>query len=130
MPTIDIPDKICSHCGKTRWYLNLKTNQHTCYFRQLEGNKRYHLSTKGKEALKRAANKQSENLTDYYIVNNIRVLAYREGYKIDCKAVTPTQIERYRTFIKLKREINPKQFKTRKREKNIESKKSKQVTAN
>ena len=58
------------------------------------------------------------------------VLAYHDEFKIDRKAVTPTQIERYRTYIKLQREINKTSFKTRKHEKNIESKKSKQVTAN
>ena len=92
--------------------------------------KSYSQTEKGKAALKRAKNKQSENLTDYYIINNMYVLAYHDEFKIDRKAVTPTQIERYRTYIKLQREINKTSFKTRKHEKNIESKKSKQVTAN
>lgn len=30
MPTIDIPDKICSHCGGTRWYYDPKKNKHIC----------------------------------------------------------------------------------------------------
>lgn len=130
MPTINVPDKICSHCNGTKWYINPKTGQHICYQKLLESNKKYHTSPAGKEALKRAKNKQSENLTDYYIVNNISVLAYKYGYKIDRQGVTPIQIERYRTCIKMQRETNPKQFKTRNREKNIKSKKTKQVTGN
>ena len=130
MPTIDIPDKICPHCEKTRWYVNKKTNYHTCHQKMLESNKKYHASAAGKEALKRAKNKQSENLTDYYIVNNISALAWRDGYNIDRQAVTQEQIERYRKCIKMQREINPKQFKTRNHEKNIESKKNRQITKN
>jgi hypothetical protein len=178
MPTIDIPDKICSHCGGTLWYYREKQNNYySCNKKQKDDRKAYlatpegkakHLAhvknyhkrnkeklakyqkdfyeknkekykiyshkyrqtEKGKAALKRAKNKQSENLTDYYIINSMYVQAYHEGFKIDRKAITPTQIERYRTFIKLQREVNPKQFKTRKHEKNIESKKSKKIAKN
>ena len=76
MPTVIIPDKICSHCSGTKWYVNQKTGQHICYKRLLESNKRYHTSKAGKAALKRAKQKQSENLTDYYIVNTYYVNAY------------------------------------------------------
>ena len=30
MPTIDIPDKICSHCGGTKWYYSSKKPNHKC----------------------------------------------------------------------------------------------------
>jgi len=30
MPTINIPDKICPHCGDTRWYYLAKRNIYTC----------------------------------------------------------------------------------------------------
>jgi len=107
MPTETIPNKICSHCGGTRWYVNPKTNQVICYQRILESNKRYHTSTQGKAALKRAKNKQSENLTDYYIVNNYYVNAYNtEGVKIDRNHVTKEHIQLQRNKIKLQRQLN------------------------
>ena len=106
MPTVIIPDKICSHCGDTKWYINPKTGQKTCYKYILESNKRYHTSTKGKAALKRAKNKQSEKLTDYYIVNNYYINAYiSEGVKIDRKDVTKEHIELQRNKIKLQRQL-------------------------
>lgn len=30
MPTVDIPDKICSHCGDTKWYYLAKRKTYTC----------------------------------------------------------------------------------------------------
>jgi hypothetical protein len=30
MPTIDIPDKICPHCGGIKWYYDPKKNRHIC----------------------------------------------------------------------------------------------------
>lgn len=107
MPTVIIPDKICSHCGGTKWYINPKTRQELCYQRILESNKRYHTSKAGKEALKRAKNKQSENLTDYYIVNNYYVNVYTlNGIKINRKDVTKEHIETQRNKIKLQRQLN------------------------
>ena len=107
MPTVIIFDKICSHCGETKWYVNQKTDQHICYKRLLESNKRYHISAKGKKALKRAKRKQSENLTDYYIVNNYYINAYvSSGVKIVRKDVTKEHIEIQRNKIKLERQLN------------------------
>jgi hypothetical protein len=107
MPTVIIPDKICSHCGETKWYVNQKTGQHICYKRILESNKRYHTSAAGKKALKRAKQKQSENLTDYYIVNNYYVNVYiLNGIKINRKDVTKENIETQRNKIKLQRKLN------------------------
>ena len=130
MPTRIIPEKICPHCNGTKWYFNSKTFQYICYEKLLQSNKKYHLSVAGKAALKRAKNKQIEKITDYYIVNNISVLAWVDGYSIDRQSITKEQIERYRINIQLQRQLNLKQFKTRKREKNIESKKSRKTTAN
>ncbi len=31
MPTIEIPDKICPHCGNTKWYYEAKRNVYSCY---------------------------------------------------------------------------------------------------
>ena len=154
MPTIIIPDKICSHCGGTEWYYNKKNNSYYCrnkqkdkqkaynatpegrarnlanvkryilenkekisqYYKDLyEKNKenykisshKYRQTEKGKAALKRAKQKQSENLTDYYIVNNYYVNAYvSDGVKIDRKHVTKEHIEIQRNKIKLERQLN------------------------
>ncbi len=62
---------------------------------------KYHKTEKGKEALRRAKNKQSENLTDYYIVNNYYVNLYvSEGIKINRKDVTQELIDLQRNKIK------------------------------
>ncbi len=107
MPTVIIPNKICPHCNGTKWYVNQKTGQYVCYQRLLESTKRYHTSKAGKAALKRAKNKQSEKLTDYYIVNNYYINAYvSEGVKIDRKHVTKEYIELQRNKIKLQRQLN------------------------
>lgn len=68
---------------------------------------KYHKTEKGKEALRRAKNKQSENLTDYYIVNNYYINLYvSEGIKINRKDVTQELIELQRNKIKLERQLN------------------------
>jgi len=53
MPTIDIPDKICPHCGGTRWTVTvLKSNgyvSHVCFYRLAENRKKWRATEKGKE---------------------------------------------------------------------------------
>lgn len=116
MPTVIIPDKICSHCGGTKWYVHPKEGYKSCYQKILESNKRYHVSPEGKLALKRAKNKQSDNLTDYYIVNNYYVNVYvTEGIRINRKDVTQEQIEILRNKIKLERELNLTSYEKRKK---------------
>jgi hypothetical protein len=47
MPYIDIPDKICPHCGGTKWYFlvvtrkNRKYNSYECYLRSSERKKNW-----------------------------------------------------------------------------------------
>ena len=178
MPDINIPNKICPHCGGTLYYHNIKKNSYYCKVKQIERSKayiqspgfkeanrkrsiayakankekvaenariyynlnkekcratmkKYNQSEAGKEVLRLAKNKQSENLTDYYIVNIIYSSMYStKGVRIDRKAVTPEQIERYRKHIQLQRQTQQTSFKTRNHGKNIESKKSKQITKN
>jgi hypothetical protein len=116
MPTVIIPEKICSHCGGNRWYVYPKQGYKSCYQKILESNKRYHKSSEGKAALKRAKNKQSENLTDYYIVNNYYVNLYKkEGITINRKDVTQEQIEIQRNKIKLERQLNLTSYEKRKK---------------
>ncbi len=163
MPTLIIPEKICSHCGGTEWYYYENKNSYSCRNEQREKQKVYastpkgkavlkaardkyqsnnkeriskHLkdyyeknkekfklnsynyrqTERGKEALKRAKNKQSENLTDYYIVNNYYVNLYvMEGIKINRKDVTKEQIELQRNKIKLERQLNLTSYEKRKK---------------
>jgi hypothetical protein len=44
MPTIDIPDKICPHCGGTRWYFTKRG--YLCYLRNYEQNKRRYIKNR------------------------------------------------------------------------------------
>jgi hypothetical protein len=37
MPTVDIPDKICKHCGGTKWYTH--NGRYWCYSRRDDSNK-------------------------------------------------------------------------------------------
>jgi len=52
MPTIDIPDKICSHCGGIRWYVYVNKKgytKHSCFLKITENRKAWRQSPKGKE---------------------------------------------------------------------------------
>jgi len=53
MPTIDIPDKICPHCGGTKWYMTKHTNGklhiNTCFYKMAERRKAFRATDKGKE---------------------------------------------------------------------------------
>lgn len=104
MPTIDIPDKICPHCGGTKWYINSKTGQKACYKLIIDSNKRYHKSEQGKIALERARAKQRTNLTDDYIRQIIFASIYNTtGECIKRKSIPKEHIEKYREYIKFKR---------------------------
>ena len=53
MPTIDIPDKICPHCGGTTWYMRKAKNGNlhisTCFYKMAERRKAWRATDKGKE---------------------------------------------------------------------------------
>jgi len=105
MPTIDIPDKICSHCGDTKWYINPKTQQEVCYSKLIESNRRYHKTERGKIALEKARAKQRDNLTDDYVRQVIYASIYNTtGDKIERKLIPKKHLEKYRTNLKLKRD--------------------------
>jgi hypothetical protein len=121
MPKVIIPDKICPHCGGNIWYISKTTN--ICYlkvqkkylkYRNIPENKEkqkklvkiYQTSKEGKESLKRAKNKQSKRLTDYYIKNLMYIHFYRHhGTTIDRKTITPEMIDKYRQGLKAKRQL-------------------------
>lgn len=104
MPTVDIPEKVCSHCGGTKWYINKKNKQNVCYEKIMENNRRYHKTEAGKIALERARSKQRENLTDDYIRNLIYASIYNTtGESIERKAIKKEEVNKYREILKFKR---------------------------
>ena len=133
MPTIDIPDKVCSHCGGIRWTeikCRYKTRDGIKFYRTYkctnkssedayrwrknhpdkdalynERAKIYHKTPEGKESMKRAKRTQIKKLTDYHIINNIASQLCRSGIKLDRKSVTKEQIEIYRKSISLQRQL-------------------------
>jgi hypothetical protein len=51
MPTIDISDKICPHCGGTKWQVNVSKDgykRHYCFFKSAENRKRWRSTDEGK----------------------------------------------------------------------------------
>ena len=54
MPTIDIPDKICPHCGGTKWYVYVNKKgytKHSCFLKLAENRKAWRQTPKGKEVM-------------------------------------------------------------------------------
>jgi hypothetical protein len=53
MPTIDIPGKICPHCGGTKWCMKKAKNGNlhvsTCFYKMAERRKAWRATAKGKE---------------------------------------------------------------------------------
>lgn len=104
MPTIKIRNKICSHCGGNRWYINPKTEQSICYEKLMESNRRYQSTKRGKIALERARKKERDNITDNYLRQLIYLSIYNEtGETIDRQAISKSHLEKYRENIKFKR---------------------------
>jgi hypothetical protein len=52
MPTIDIPDRICPHCGGTKWYVHTNKKghvRHICFLKSSENRKAWRSTDKGRE---------------------------------------------------------------------------------
>jgi hypothetical protein len=90
MPTIDIPDKICLHCGGTKWYkFNIKTKSSTtivykCVKRVLDINKK---SNSGSISAKKALDKYRKTdrfklvQNTYYASNKERILERTKDWR-------------------------------------------------
>jgi hypothetical protein len=83
MPTIDIPDKICPHCGGTKWYkFNVKTKSsreivYRCVKRVLDTNKKSNRdSISAKKALDKYRKTDKFKLVQnaYYISNKEKII--------------------------------------------------------
>ena len=104
MATINIPDRICPHCGETRWvemkYKRAKTNDirvsYYCAKELNESTKLYHKTSEGKISMTKARRTQIKKLKDHYILDNIATQLRNQGIKLDRKSVTQEQIEMYR----------------------------------
>ncbi len=76
MPTIDIPDKICPHCGGTKWfvvYQKYKDKVYTIYNCRVkldERNKKWNLQNREKRLLIYKRSKDKVRHTEDYIEKN------------------------------------------------------------
>lgn len=124
MPTIDIPDKVCSHCGGIRWRIEQEKRKYgvrtryKCvkkigekYKRWSQANpekvREYKIGTKkdwktpeGKEYYRKREAKHCANLTDKYVKCTLRHNPiYRNA------TITPQMIERQRQYLKVQRQL-------------------------
>lgn len=115
MATIDIPGKICPHCGGTRW-IEMRDRGHPgynpyyyCAKKMKEYCKAYANTKRGRAALRKAneksKQKQSDELTDYYLKNLIYLQSYKVGVKVDIHTITQEQIQLYRKSISAQRKL-------------------------
>jgi len=94
MPTIDIPDKICEHCGGTKWFTKIdkrinkdgilkKYVTHTCFVINTERNKKWASENPEKRRMmsKRSKDKVKDTI-EYKTKNNERVKTW---YKLNKK---------------------------------------------
>jgi len=103
MPTIEIPDRICPHCGGIRWYVHPK--QTTCYNKILESNRRYHKTEAGKIALEKARANERDKITDNYLRQLIYAAVYNTTAECISREDIPQEhIEKYRKNIEFKRQ--------------------------
>lgn len=129
MPTIDIPDKVCPHCGGIRWRVekikrpslinpNYVKTRYRCakkigekYKRWSQAHpekiKEYQIGTKkdwrtpqGREYYRKREAKHCANLTDKYVKYTLRHNPiYRNA------TITPEMIERQRQYLKVQRQL-------------------------
>lgn len=85
MPTIDIPDKICSHCGGTKWFVLYQKYKdkvytvYTCAIRKMENQKKWNAENREKRCLIYKKSKDKVKHTQDYITKNRKRAA--EYYK-------------------------------------------------
>ena len=61
MPTIDIPEKICSHCGGTKWILRTSGKIDCCLHVRRDAQKRHYDKVKNTDEFKKKQNMYSLN---------------------------------------------------------------------
>lgn len=80
MPIVILPDKVCSHCGGTKWKQRFVINNkgetlitHNCYQKAKEALARYHQTSKYRECIKKQWINNKEKLSQRHkkwIANN------------------------------------------------------------
>lgn len=104
MPTIDIPDRICPHCGGTKWFMFIQDGytKYHCHEKKKERWKTWHMENPGIHKLyrRKSGREKSKKLSDTYIKER---LIYGTGLKF--KDVTPEMITRFRNYAKTKRQL-------------------------
>ena len=81
MATIDIPDKICPHCGGIRWVeqrrhrkgINDKTVYYSCAKRMNEIALKYQTTPAGREANRKIARRGIKELKRKYILDQLAI---------------------------------------------------------
>jgi hypothetical protein len=112
MPTIDIPDKICSHCNDTKWFVTYQKYKdkvytvHTCFNKKIESQKKWISENKDKRLLMYKRSKDKVKQTDDYIKNNrARANKYYEQnpdkVKTTSKAVRLKNPDKYKNICKI-----------------------------
>jgi hypothetical protein len=100
MPIIDIPEKVCSHCGKTRWYTRITKNGkliQICSIKKTEYNKKWKVRfpDKAKAIAKRAINKVKDT-DDYKTKNRARVKKWNQENPEKTKAKIKATMLKYK----------------------------------
>ena len=86
MATIDIPDRMCSHCGGTRWDVNVLKNKYYCSKRRLEQdairrkNNPAHFNTLSTNHRKNNPDSCKKSAAKSYIKNKAKRLAYHKQH--------------------------------------------------
>lgn len=75
MPKIDIPDKVCPHCGGTRWYMFNQDDyiKYYCYKKRTDAHKKFLRENPEKHKTYRRSSgvQKSKKLTDTYLKERI-----------------------------------------------------------
>jgi hypothetical protein len=124
MPTIDIPERVCSHCGGTKWKVEKEKRRYSiriryrCAKKEDERNKRWRLanperareyekkrvidwkSPKKREFYRLREERQRTEITDKYVRYLLR---HNPIYRNSI--ITPQMIENYRTYLKASRQL-------------------------
>lgn len=116
MPTVIIPDKICSHCGGTKWFIvyeKYKTKTYTfyrCSEKVNEINRVWSAKNKDKRSLTNKKSKDKVKHTE----------AYKEKNKTRAKEWYRLNTERAKNNHKKTKKANPEKYKNFERKKQQE----------
>jgi hypothetical protein len=94
MPTINIPDKICPHCGGIKWhiaYRKYKNPQYTCFILLREREKKRYLANP--EPYKQRAKQATSRL---WLIRDPEVLEKRYAKQAEWRKNNPDKVRAYK----------------------------------